>query len=64
MKIRNIKQTIRNTKRLAEIIKVLSKFGFQQVVLDTGLYRLIGKVKEDISTDAIDQTSHLPRAVR
>ncbi len=65
MKIGNIKQTIRNTKRIAEIIKVLSKFGFQQVVLDTGLYRLLDMVhREEIDTSAAEKTSHLPREVR
>jgi ubiquinone biosynthesis protein len=65
MKIGNIKQTIRNTKRIAEIIKVLSKFGFQQVVLDTGLYRLLDIVhKEDVDTTVAARTAHLPRAVR
>lgn len=65
MKIGNIKQTIRNTRRIAEIIKVLSKFGFQQVVLDTGLYRLLDIVhKEDVDTTVAVRTAHLPRAVR
>ncbi len=37
MKISNIKKTIRSTKRLTEIIKVLSRFGFREVVVDMGL---------------------------
>ncbi|EKD38549.1 MAG: hypothetical protein ACD_75C00697G0001, partial [uncultured bacterium] len=52
MKITSIKRTIRNTKRLAEIIKVLSKFGFRQLIHDTGLYRLLGTVRDDFDTPA------------
>lgn len=47
MKITAIRRTIRNTKRLAEIVKVLSKFGFRQLVHDTGIYRLLGAVREE-----------------
>lgn len=50
MKITTIKRTIRNTKRLAEIVKVLSKFGFRQLIHDSGLYRLLGAVREDSDT--------------
>lgn len=64
MKIGTIKRTIRSTKRLAEIIKVLSKFGFQQVVLDTGLYRLLDIVKEDVGADITPSAADQPRAVR
>jgi len=64
MKIGNIKRTIRNTKRLAEIIRVLSRFGFQQVVLDTGIYRLIDLVKEDVDTGVSPSAADQPRAVR
>ncbi len=64
MKIGNIKQTIRNTKRLAEIIKVLSKFGFQQVILDTGIHRLLDIVREEIDTDIVPSAANQSRAVR
>lgn len=64
MKIGNIKRTIRSTKRLAEIIKVLSKFGFQQVVIDTGIYRLLDSVKEDTDKDIAISAVDQPRAVR
>lgn len=64
MKIGNIKRTIRNTKRLAEIIRVLSRFGFQQVVLDTGIYRLIDLVKEEVDTGISPSAADQPRAVR
>jgi ubiquinone biosynthesis protein len=64
MKITSIKRTIRNTKRLAEIIKVLSKFGFQQLVIDTGLHRLLGNDREKFPSDSVDKPETLPRAVR
>ncbi len=64
MKITSIKRTIRNTKRFAEIIKVLSAFGFRQLVIDTGLNRLLGSVKEEINTSPRDNAKSLPRPVR
>lgn len=64
MKITSIKRTIRNTKRFADIVKVLSAFGFRQLVLDTGLNRLLGAVKEDIDITSPDNRKNLPRPVR
>jgi ubiquinone biosynthesis protein len=64
MKITSIKRTIRNTRRFAEIVKVLSAFGFRQLVLDTGLHRLLGTVKEEIDTSSGDYSENLPRPVR
>ncbi len=64
MKITSIKQTIRNTRRFAEIVKVLSAFGFRQLVLDTGLHRLLGTAKEAIDIPVGDQSKNLPRPVR
>lgn len=64
MKITSIKRTIRNTKRFAEIVKVLSQFGFRQLVLDTGLHRLMGKSKEEFDSAAGENSDSLPRAVR
>lgn len=63
MKITTIKRTIRNTKRLAEIIKVLSKFGFRQLVQDTGLSRLQGG-KEELDLPNGQGGETLPRPVR
>lgn len=63
MKITSIKRTIRNTRRFAEIIKVLTKFGFRQLVQDTGLHRLLGS-KEELETPSRNGTDTLPRAVR
>jgi ubiquinone biosynthesis protein len=64
MKITSIKRTFRNTRRLAEIVKVLSAFGFRQLVLDTGLHRLLGLAKEAINASPGDQAENLPRPVR
>lgn len=64
MKITSIKRTIRNTRRFAEIIKVLSAFGFRQLVLDTGLHRILGTTKEEINTTSSNDSETIPRAVR
>ncbi len=64
MKVYTIKRTIRNTKRLAEIVKVLTRFGFQQVLVDTGLSRLLDFGKEDPGDDSTKISGKLPRPVR
>ncbi|MGB3226158.1 MAG: AarF/UbiB family protein [Desulforhopalus sp.] len=64
MKITSIKRTIRNTKRFAEIVKVLSAFGFRQLVLDTGLHRLLGSSKEEITPPSPDNSETQPLPVR
>jgi len=64
MKINTIKRTIRNTKRLAEIIKVLTRFGFRQAIEDTGLARLLEFRKEDLTDDQTKISGKLPRPVR
>lgn len=64
MKITSIKKTIRNTKRFAEIVKVLTKFGFRQLVLDTGLNRLMGQSRNDIEESIPENSKHLPPQVR
>jgi ubiquinone biosynthesis protein len=64
MKITSIKRTIRNTKRFAEIVKVLSAFGFRQLVLDTGLHRLLGTSKEEITPPSGDNSETHPMPVR
>lgn len=64
MKITSIKRTIRNTKRLAEIVGVLSKFGFRQLILDTGLHRLLGSTKDDLETSEANSAESIPRSVR
>lgn len=67
MKITSIKRTIRNTRRFTEIIKVLCKFGFRQLVQDTGLHRLLGgssSSKEEFDTLPGNGHEALPRPVR
>ncbi len=64
MKISSLKRTFQNTKRLAEIIKVLSAFGFREVITETGLHRLLGKTREDIESDQVSQYQDLTRPVR
>lgn len=65
MKITSIKKTIRNTKRFAEIVKVLSKFGFRQLVVDTGLNRVLGQSKNDLEIELEDTSGgSLPAQVR
>jgi ubiquinone biosynthesis protein len=64
MKITSIKRTIRNTKRFAEIVKVLSAFGFRQLVLDTGLHRLLGTSKEEITPPSGDNSETHPMPIR
>jgi ubiquinone biosynthesis protein len=61
MKIVSITRTIRNTKRLAEIIKVLSAYGFRQVLIDSGIHRLLDK--EDVGLEN-GATSNIPKPVR
>ena len=64
MKITSIKRTIRNTRRFTEIIKVLCKFGFRQLVQDTGLHRLLGGGKEEFDSAPGNGHDALPRPVR
>ncbi len=60
MKVTNIKKTIQSTKRLTNIIKVLSKFGFKEIIVDMGLESFSsGKVQEGSQED-----QHSSRPVR
>ncbi len=61
MKIVSITRTIRNTKRLAEIIKVLSAYGFRQVLIDSGIHRFLEK--EDVGPEN-SAASSTPKPVR
>ena len=45
MKVTNIKKTIRSTKRLTHILKVLSNFGFKEIIVDLGLDNFISRKK-------------------
>ncbi len=64
MKITSIKKTIRNTKRLAEIVKVLSKFGFRQLILDTGLSSFSKNTKDNGENGTGPDSATLPGPVR
>lgn len=65
MKVLHIKHTLRSTRRLAEILKVLSKFGFREVVVDLGLDTwLPGPKKEEKPGIATQETEALSRPVR
>ncbi len=61
MKITSITRTIRSTKRLAEIIKVLSAYGFRQVLVDTGIHRLLDREEE---SPEYRSANNIPRQVR
>lgn len=64
MNISAIKTTIKSSKRLADIVKVLTKFGFREFLVDTGLDRLHGLLKEDAPENDADRYADLPKAVR
>ena len=61
MKITSITRTIRSTKRLAEIIKVLSAYGFRQVLVDSGIHRLLDREEE---SPEYRSANNIPRPVR
>ncbi|MDP3696147.1 MAG: AarF/UbiB family protein, partial [Desulfocapsaceae bacterium] len=47
MKVPHIKQTLRSTRRLAEILKVLSRFGFREVIVDMGFDSWLPGIKKE-----------------
>src|SRR6056297_1123435 len=61
MKIHSFKRTFQNTRRLAEILSVLTKFGFRGVIVDTGLSRIFDIKKEDAGEIP---EKDLPRSIR
>ncbi len=61
MKINTLKRTFQNTKRLADILSVLTKFGFRQALVDSGLSRMLDLKKEEADEF---QAENLPRSVR
>ncbi|HKJ65885.1 MAG TPA: AarF/UbiB family protein [Desulfopila sp.] len=63
MKIHSIKRTIQNTRRFAEILTVLTQFGFRRVIVDSGLSRFFDLKKEDAEHDEISRRQ-LPNSVR
>ncbi len=64
MKIINIKKNIRSTKRLTEIIRVLSSFGFQEVLTDIGLENFTSHKKSSDDSLQKEENIHLSRPVR
>jgi len=66
MKVTSINKTIRSTKRLSKIIRVLSKFGFKEIVTDLGLDRFgSGKKSTDIpESEQPDTPSSRPLRMR
>ncbi len=64
MKIGNINKTIRSTKRLTNIIKVFTKFGFREVIEDLGLDRFYGGKKEHDKVTDYQQNNVSTRPVR
>lgn len=61
MKIISIKRTIQNTRRLAEILTVLTQFGFRRVIIDSGLSSFFDLKK--VHSGEVT-SNHLPKAVR
>lgn len=61
MKIPQIKRTIRNTKRLTEIVATLSRFGFRQIIIDTGLQSFLGTTP---NSKEEPQAKYQPKKVR
>lgn len=64
MKVTDIQRTIRSTKRLTEIIKVLSKFGFREIIVDLKLDRFISGKKSAVLLKDEHNDSEISRAVR
>ncbi len=64
MKVTDIQRTIRSTKRLTEIIKVLSKFGFKEIIVDLKLDKFIGGKKNDTLPDDEQANNEDSRPVR
>ena len=65
MKVTNITKTIRSTKRFTNIVKVLSKFGFREIVVDMGLDSFGGKKNEEFPEDPqYDKESSRPVRMR
>jgi len=61
MKINAIKRTILGTRRLAEILTVLTRFGFRQALIDSGLSRIL-ELKKD--SGDVEHAKDQPKSVR
>ncbi len=64
MKLPSLLRTVRNTKRIAEILGVLSRFGFNQLIIDSGLYRIGGTSTEELDKKDENNSRNRPRAER
>ncbi len=66
MKVTNIKRTFQSTKRLTNILKVLSKFGFREIIKDLGLDSFSGgkKNSDTPENEQVDTVSSRPTRMR
>lgn len=64
MKVTNITRTLRSTKRLTNIIKVLSKFGFKEIIVDLGLDSFNGGKKDTTLPESDQSITESSRPVR
>lgn len=65
MKVPHIQQTLRSTRRLAEILKAFSKFGFTEIIVDLGFETwLPGIKKEEPAGLPAQEPTTLSRPVR
>lgn len=64
MKVTSIHKTIRSTKRLADIIRVLSRFGFKEIIVDLGLDRFSTKKNELPDSEQANLASSRPMRMR
>ncbi len=64
MKLPSLLRTVRNTRRVAEILGVLSRFGFNQLIIDSGLYRFGSASKEELGKRNENSNRNRPRAER
>jgi len=64
MKVTSIHKTIRSTKRLADIIKVLSRFGFKEIIVDLGLDHFGSKKNDLPDSDEANLESSRPMRMR
>lgn len=59
-----IRRGIRNTRRAAEVIAVLAKHGFRQILADTGIERIIERGQEILLRSRAEATPSKPIEVR
>ena len=59
-----IRRGIRNTRRAAEVIAVLAKHGFRQILSDTGIERIIERGQEILLRSKSDASPSTPVEVR